>query len=101
MVQDNENLMEKVQSIMKKLRNPIPVAKLRLHTDLSAFIRNETMWQSTCHMLRLYQNILQYLPEVEVEGLDGLLLLHRGNKRADAILDQLSAIESVKGTPII
>lgn len=53
-VKVNDVPVEKVLSIMKKLRTPIPAVKLRLHTGLKAVIRNVTKWSSTCYMLRLY-----------------------------------------------
>ena len=53
-LEDNQLIISKVQSIMRKLSYQIPAANLRQFTHLRAVLNNETRWSSTYQMLKRY-----------------------------------------------
>ncbi len=64
-----EDLLAKVNSLMKKLRNIIPSAKLRKLTHLKPKSANATRWSSTFHMLQRYAEIKTFLHDLEMNDI--------------------------------
>ncbi len=53
-LEEEQIAIQKVRELMLRFRNPIPGAKLRKHTDLTAKCSNATQWSSTIEMIRRY-----------------------------------------------
>ena len=66
--------------LMKKFRNPVPTAKLREHTELRALANYESRWSSTFLMPQRYLQIRVAISEVDLPGLEQLLLTPVENK---------------------
>jgi hypothetical protein len=62
---------------MSILKNLFPAAKLRKYTYLKAKTRNATQWSSTFKMMLPYIQIRDFLPLLEIDELDELLLTVR------------------------
>lgn len=82
---EHKELLKKVNELMKRLRSPIMVAYLRKHTHLRAKCMNTTRWNSTSKMLKRYQKIKSYIPEVDLPTryqfeIDDMVPSHRENK---------------------
>lgn len=65
-------IVAKVNALMKTIRRPISAAKLRKHTHLRGKCNNGTLWSSTAAMLRRYQQLQCFLPQLQLRlsGLD-------------------------------
>eukprot|EP00171_Calliarthron_tuberculosum_P003101 IDg3101t1 len=92
---DDEELISKINTIMVKLRGLLLGAKLRRLTSIRPKIRNTTRWSSTHDMIVRYVRIREFLPNLESEEIDSLFLSPSENRRVDAFLQQLSPLESV------
>lgn len=68
-----------MRNIMKKLRNPVPAAKLLRHTLLSA----------KCKQIR------QFLSDLEIEDIESNMLNSRENRRVDSLDKKFSSLDSV------
>jgi hypothetical protein len=90
-----DDLFNKINDIMSNLKNILPAAKLREYTYLRAKTRNATRWSSTFTMILRYTKIGEFLPLLEVNAIDELLLSPRENRVVDTILHQLKDFESV------
>ncbi|RAW26439.1 hypothetical protein PC110_g17151 [Phytophthora cactorum] len=83
-----------VQTLMIKLRTLTQSAKLRLKTELSPVIRQDTRWGSTFVMLQRYLRLLEFL---DAEDYDLMVVMPTpaANKRLRALFKELKDIESV------
>lgn len=69
-----EGILMKVNGLMKKLGNLVAQAKLSKFTHLKPVVRNATRWSSTYEMVKRYQELKRFLPELQVPEIDNLLL---------------------------
>ena len=97
-VSEDEDLLVRINSVMLKLKNLVFAAKLRKLTPLAAKTRNATRWSSTFQMMLRYQRIREFVPTLDSEELDDLMLLSSESRRLDAMVDQLKNVESVTKT---
>ncbi|KAF0706983.1 hypothetical protein AaE_013834 [Aphanomyces astaci] len=92
---EHEELLVAVNTIMKKLTNIIPSAKLRRLTDLRPKQRNQTRWNSSVAMLDRYVKLKPFFPLMGVEEIDNLLLSVRQERDIDVLLAKLIDLNSV------
>ncbi len=71
----NEVVIDKVQSLMKKLSYPFPAAKLRDFSHLRAKCSNVTRWSSTAAMLKRFVQLKDFLQKLKMDEIDDLMLL--------------------------
>ncbi len=91
-------LLKKVNDLMRIFRNPIPAAHLWKRTELRAQRYNSTRWSSVAAMLHRYQQIKQYLPDLELPSrynFEENIPSHRENKRIDSLCDLCIDLDSV------
>ncbi|ETI44632.1 hypothetical protein F443_10683 [Phytophthora nicotianae P1569] len=93
-LEPHDNILEKVQQLMRKLRTLKQAAKLRAKTPLVAVLRQDTRWSSTFAMLKRYCKLSECISADDEELAD--LLLSRGDHRKlDALLASLQDVASV------
>eukprot|EP00171_Calliarthron_tuberculosum_P001627 IDg1627t1 len=73
---DDEELIAKTNSIMVKLQTLLLGAKLRKLTLLRPKIRNQTRCSSTFEMIVRYQQLRDYLPELNAPDIDEISYRH-------------------------
>ncbi len=81
---------------MKKLANPIPAGKLRLHTSLKEQVSNITRWSSTAHMLRRFMDIKDILPKLEIEEIDLLIPPLAAVREIEKLCNIFEELDAVK-----
>jgi hypothetical protein len=94
-LEEYEDTLQKINDIMSKLKNLIPAAKLRKLRHLKAKTRNATQWSSTFEMILRYDKIRDFLPLLEINELDELLLTVRENHEIDSIYEEMKDFESI------
>lgn len=94
-LEEYEEVIEKVQAIMKKLSYQIPAAKLRRFTLLKAKQRNVTRWSSTYDMLRRYRELKEFLPKLDDVELESILLSEEEDILVDHLCTKLRDLDSV------
>lgn len=67
-------VVDQVQTLMLKLSNQIPPAKLRLHTTLKTKLVNGTRWGCNYIMLRRFVAIMEFVPRLGLLDVDELNL---------------------------
>lgn len=72
-ISKNGDLVPLIHSMMSKIRNIIPAAKLRESTPVKAIIKNVTRWSSTNAMVRRYKEIRDFIPKLGMEELSVLM----------------------------
>lgn len=97
---ESKEVIKKVNELMKKLRTPILAAHLRKHTHLRAKVYNSTRWSSTAEMIRRYQKIKQFIPELDLPAkyqseMDDYVPTHRENKTIDSLCEICGDLDSV------
>lgn len=95
---DYHEEIAQVRSIMVLLRNLIPAGKLRKLTPLCPRLNNVTRWSSTYDMLTRHQELRGFLADLNINALDDMLLHTREEKELDALVEQLSDLDSVTKT---
>jgi len=90
-----KDIIEKVSKVMKKFGNPIPAAKLRKLTTIKPKLHVVTRWSSTVDMMRRYAELRDYICDVEIDGLDEMLLSVRENKILDKFCSSFTDIDSI------
>jgi hypothetical protein len=93
-----DDTLQKINDIMSKLKNLIPAAKLRKLTHLKAKTRNATRWSSTFEMILRYIKIRDFLPLLEINELDELLLTVSENCEIDSICEEMKDFKSISKT---
>lgn len=95
--EDSNNVVENVHKLMRKLKTPIPAAKLRRYTDLKENYNCPTRRSSVYNMLERYQKIRKYLPKTERERIEDYhLLVPREEKVIDSLMVTFSKLNSVR-----
>ncbi|ETI39296.1 hypothetical protein F443_15115 [Phytophthora nicotianae P1569] len=93
-LEPHDNILEKVQQLMRKLRTLKQAAKLRAKTSLVAVLRQDTRWSSTFAMLKRCCKLRECISADDEELAD--LLPSRGDHRKlDALLASLQDVASV------
>ena len=93
-LENYEELLEKVNSVMKKLATLKKSGKLRKKTDLRPKIRNDTRWSSTYSMLKRYFELQNCLDLADRDTAD-LLPGPSENFKLRECLEHLQKFESV------
>jgi hypothetical protein len=60
-LESNEQVLQKIQSLMTTLRQVKQAGKLRTKTDLEPIIRNVTRWSSTFEMIKRFLRLLEFI----------------------------------------
>eukprot|EP00171_Calliarthron_tuberculosum_P021824 IDg21824t1 len=92
---DSQHIINKVQSLMRKLKHPIPAAKLRKFTHLRAKLSNVTRWSSTVNMLKRYCEIREDIDRIDIEGIDEFIPDRRERKTIDDLCVKFECLDSV------
>eukprot|EP00171_Calliarthron_tuberculosum_P001888 IDg1888t1 len=95
LLMDEAVVLEKVHTLMSKLKTLTLGAKLFKLTNLKSKTRNATRWSSTYEMLRRYQRIRDCLQKLDSLDVDRLCLTSADNRRVDSLMCQLDDLESV------
>ncbi|RLN50582.1 hypothetical protein BBJ28_00023088 [Nothophytophthora sp. Chile5] len=89
---DDDDLFEKVQKLMCKLKNSLLAAA---KTFLRLVLRQDTRWSSTFAMVKRYFELKVYLDDDDDdEGLTAVMPSRREEKQTKVILDNLKMFES-------
>lgn len=94
-LRDHEDVLEKVNKVMSKLKDPVPAGKLRKHTPLVAKTRNVTRWGSTFIMLERYCAIKDYIPKLDLKDIEEMTITKKRNDVVDSLFERLAEMESV------
>ena len=92
---EGKELLQKINTIMVKLRGLILGEKLKKLTNLTPKVRNVTRWSSSYQMVQRYVELREFLALLESDEVDALSLTPAENRRADALLQQVKPLESV------
>ena len=92
---EEEELLQKIHSIMVKLRGLLLGAKLKELTSLTPKVRNVTRWSSSYQMVQLFIELQEFMGLLESDEVDALCLTPAESRRADDLLLQLKPLESV------
>ncbi len=95
MINPSKKVIQKVNGLMKKLKNPIPAAKLRKNTLLRAKCNNATRWSSTAAMLHRFQRIKAFITKLEIPDIDEHVPTYREQKHMDSLCAKLQDLDSV------
>ncbi|KAF0708669.1 hypothetical protein AaE_013120 [Aphanomyces astaci] len=88
-------LVAKINTLMLKLKNLLPAAKLRQFTPLVAKTRNVTRWSSTFAMVSRYRELRPFLQRIDDDDIAALMLTAREDRQADELLNSLTDLDSV------
>ena len=94
-ISENTHIVNRVHELMKKLRTPISAAKLRQVTELKAKVHNVTRWSSVSSMLHRYCELHGIIEELEIDGIEELVLSKRENKKIEELCVQFRELDSV------
>ncbi len=92
---DEENLLCKMNTMIVKLRSFLISAKLKKLTNLKLKSRNITRWSSTYEMMKRYVQLREFLPSLEPDYIAALSLSPSKNRRVDSFILQLKPLQSV------
>ena len=90
-----EELREKINRLMSKLKKLLSGAKLFQLTPLRPITRNTTRWISTFDMISRYVRLREFLVDLASSDIDDLCLNSSQNRRVDSLLVRLQDLESV------
>ena len=91
----HDDLMDKVNNLMRRLKYAIPASKLRKFTDLRAKTKNVTRWSSTYKMLLRYTEIKSHLHALQLLELEPLIPTLVEDKRIEGLVKILADLNSV------
>ena len=92
---EEEQLIERINSIMVKMRGLLLSAKLQKLNPLKPIVRNVTRWSSTHHMLKRYIDLREYLTGLESDEIELLRQSPSENRRLESFMVYISPLESV------
>jgi len=91
-----EKILDKVNQLMKKLRNVKNRGKLRkLECPYQPVIRNDTRWSSTFNMIQCYLRIRSYIEKIDDDEVLEYLPTISQFKTLEQLMEHLKAFESV------
>lgn len=90
-----QNLLSKINTLMLKLRTLLMSDKLQQHTTIRPLLRNETRWSSSFEMCKRYVEIRDYLSSLDSAEMDDMSLTVSANRKLDSLLICLNDLESV------
>ncbi|RHY17778.1 hypothetical protein DYB32_010473 [Aphanomyces invadans] len=90
-----EPILSDVHTLMTKLKNLIPAAKLRAFTPLQAVTRNKNRWSSTFAMLERYVAIRGSIGQIIDRDIQNLALSPRQDNKVDELLVILADLNTV------
>lgn len=94
-LRNHEELLDRVNNLMCKLRTPIMAARLMKLTVKRAKTRNYTRWSSAFEMLKRYQELREFLPNMDESEIDDIALTNAENRNLDKLMPSLKDLESV------
>lgn len=94
-LRDDEDLLEKINKPMHKLKKLTLNAKLLKATVYRPKTRNVTRWWCSFEMLKRYTQIFGTLEEIDSPDMFNFLLTTVHTRRVDALMFQLKDLESV------
>ncbi len=74
---------------------PIAAAKLRDFTNLRAKCSNITRWSSTAAMLKRFMDLKDFLPNLELDEIDDLMLTTSEVRKIEALCTRFEHLDSV------
>lgn len=95
MISEDEDLVQIVRCLMKKLSFQIPAAKLRRLTPLKSQHANATRWSSTFHMLKRYLVLKEFIVQLDDAEIIDLLPDGEEHARIETICNKMSDLDSI------
>lgn len=95
LAEPDSNLISTVRKLMQKLSTPIPAAKLRAHTDLSAASDCVTRWSSTAKMLKRCIELRDFLCKLDDDDLEKLIPTVSQYRKIEKLSEKFSDLDSV------
>lgn len=95
MMEPYQDVIDRVQKLMLKLRNLITAARLRRHTHLKAKISSLTRWSSVYEMLLPFEQLVPYINKMNDDDITDLMTGPREQKRISELQVLLRDIDSV------
>lgn len=86
---------DKLNRLMKKLKNLVPAAKLRQHTPLQPIISCPTCWSSTFDMISCFKALLPFIKKIDDDEFIDLVPNNRETKDLETLYDLLLDFNSV------
>ena len=88
-------VIDKVNSLMKKLQNLIPAAKLRRINHLKAKTSIKTRWSSTYAMITRFRQISDFILKIDLTEIICMMPTHAEMKQLDKLYSLLRDLDSV------
>ena len=95
-IEIHATVVDKVQTLMIKLRNLTTSAKLRRITGLNPVVRHHIRWNSTFKMLKRYTEIRDAIPKMNTRDINALMPTPMENEELDELYAILSDLNSVQ-----
>ena len=95
LVNDNSELIGKVNALMVFLRSLIPAATLRERTPLQPVTACPTRWGSYHKQLKRYTELREFIPQMDMPDAEDLLPSAAEHRRIASLLDFLEPMEGV------
>lgn len=95
-LQPHDDLLSKVEDVIKRLSFQIPAAKLHQRTHLQDKQSDDTRWSSSYHMLQRYMELEAHLKLIDDDGIREMLLSSDELDDAKDLCKKLNTQGSVK-----
>ena len=95
LLDEHKYIPNKAHTVMCKFRYPVPAGKLRKLTHLKPKLNVVTRWSSSIDMFKRYVQLRDVFRDVDIEGIDELLLTAKENKTLDRVILQFAELESI------
>lgn len=87
--------IQKMNTLIKKLQNLVPAAKLRRLRHLRALTANKTRWSSTFSMISRYRQIAKFIRKINDYEILDMIPDNRQNSDIEKLYDLLNDLDSV------
>ncbi len=91
----SQPMLDKLNSLVRKLKIPIPAAKLAKLTNLTAKSAKVTRWSSTAEILRRYVEIAESIDRLEIEEIYHLIPDRRKKKVIEELPTEFLKLDNV------
>ncbi len=95
LLKPHEDVIDKLNKLMKKVRALLIAGTLRQHTSLGAKCNNSICWSSTAAMISRYLEIKSILVVIKVDESDNVTLSYREDKAIGKFWTDLKDLNSV------
>lgn len=97
-LKEHEEFINRVQRVMVMVRTLTTAGKLRAFTELRGVLNCPTRWGAAYKMLLRYQQIREYLPQLNMDNVDEAMLNGVENRKLDDLCRKLENLHSVNLT---